>query len=381
MHKPTYIFFAIVWIVISCTAKPSSPTPPSAPSAGQSSYAIAPTHSQQSEDNISPKVTDECIPVDLSGIPVDNEIKDSHILYGGYQIDQTGQIWSIDTKGVRKLLLDKLEPTSFGYGIGFLENDDDFLMAQNTNIFMSDLSGHEPISVAVSDVQHKVPASSPLWTVINGQLNALLSGERFSPDSKQTVVWKPGDSFLILKDVSSGEEKKIIPFDNTGYIDGSWSPDGTQYVITRTRIFKGEHSQVLIMESNGDNLQELSMFENKNLGHPYWSPDGKKIVFSISDDMNFVPYEYAVLNISTGAINKYRVEAYPGSSFGVDNNIVWSPDGNWILFYTRDRYLDYTGQSPAFYPNDLRALDLHTEQTYCLTQSMQILDVRFADWK
>jgi hypothetical protein len=325
---------------------------------------------------------DDCVLANDSGLPVNDEIKNTHILYGGLQLDQSGQIWELDTRGVSKLVLDKLTLTTFGYGLGFLKDGANFLMISSQKILLSDLNGHLPLEVNASDVLDEVPATSPIWPTINGNLNPSFTGKRFSFDNNKYTLWKLGDPALILVDVKTGRERKILDYDKQGYIDGAWSPDGKHYAITRTQISQGKVSQVFIMDSDGGNFRELAKFEAMDLGHPYWSPDSSKIIFSMRDDLQFAPYSYVVLTVSSADTSIYKINVRAGSSIMTDSDVIWSPDSKWIAFYTQyeRQFVDMT-KNISFYPHDLRAMNVNTGQVYCLTQDKDLLDIIFMDWR
>ena len=108
----------------------------------------------------------------------------------------------------------------------------------------------------------------------------------------------------------------------------AWSPDGTRIAFTRTR---GNNLDLWIMDSNGQNLQQLTTNPNEN-GHdalPAWSPDGRRIAFSrtkLRPDRLGYEVDIYILNLENGSIHKISSQPF-------DKNFpAWSLDGKYIAF-------------------------------------------------
>ncbi len=104
----------------------------------------------------------------------------------------------------------------------------------------------------------------------------------------------------------------------------SWSPDGTQIVFSfGLGRFRGDVSDVYIMDANGANRVNLTQGRHKNNGVPDWSPDGTKIAFDSNRDDNAEIY---VMN-ADGKNSKNLTLHLDDDSWPR-----WSPDGRKIAF-------------------------------------------------
>ena len=96
-----------------------------------------------------------------------------------------------------------------------------------------------------------------------------------------------------------------------------WSPDGKSIVYTVRR-------SIYLMDADGGNMQEITAPPvGINDSHPFFSPDGKYIVFRRHVDAKHNS-SLNVLNLKTGKIKELaEVDAVAPN---------WSPDGKYIVF-------------------------------------------------
>lgn len=88
---------------------------------------------------------------------------------------------------------------------------------------------------------------------------------------------RPGRFDIFVVNLKSGSRRQLTDSTTRGFISASpeWSPDGKRIVYSRTNDGDGE---IMLMKSDGSNKRKLT--ENEVLdGQPSWSPDGRYIVF------------------------------------------------------------------------------------------------------
>jgi TolB protein len=156
----------------------------------------------------------------------------------------------------------------------------------------------------------------------------------YSPDGKQIVFCshRDGDLQLYIMNSDGTNPRKLT--DAPGCYNGGpfFSPDGKR-VIFRADRKKKDFLQIYVINADGSNERQLTDTEGVNWG-PYWHPDGKHVIYSAADhsDPNARPnYDLWVLNVDTG--KKTRITFAPGA----DVLPVFSPDGKKLMWTsTRD---------------------------------------------
>ena len=146
--------------------------------------------------------------------------------------------------------------------------------------------------------------------------------------SAAIVFKKTGDGSGIYVMDDKGADVTLL----TGLLKPAasrWSPNGKQIVFQR-----GENSQsthLSIMNADGTNIRDLTPpSREKRYVHPFFSPDGKYIVFRRydrfgKDDRNHV----MMIHLTTGRLKEI-------SKLGI-NHPEFSPDGKHIIFSTIPR--------------------------------------------
>jgi TolB protein len=117
-----------------------------------------------------------------------------------------------------------------------------------------------------------------------------------------------------------------------------FSPDGKR-VIFRSDRQKEDHLQLYVINTDGTGERALTDDLNWVCWGPYWHPDGKHIIYAGADHSNpsvRPNYDLYWMDVDTG--KKVRITHAPGA----DVLPVFSPDGKKIMWTsTRD------GQQPA----------------------------------
>jgi Tol biopolymer transport system component len=152
----------------------------------------------------------------------------------------------------------------------------------------------------------------------------------YSPDGKQIVFCSQRDGNLELY-VMDSDGTNVRKLTNApGCYNGGpfFSPDGKR-VIFRADRQKKDHLQIYVINADGTGERQLTHGENTINWCPYWHPDGKHIIFAGADhsDPTARPnYDLWLLNVDTGA--RARITYAPGA----DVLPVFSPDGKRLLW-------------------------------------------------
>ena len=154
------------------------------------------------------------------------------------------------------------------------------------------------------------------------------------------LAWHPDGQrilFVMLTPVEGTQWSDIFVMDNNGEniinltqtpeieANASWSPDGKQIVFDR-EVGK-DNSAIFVMEADGQNPQRLTFEPGINLA-PSWSPDGNRIAF--------LSYRNGALRIYTMDTNGQNVQQVTHHRREFDGPPVWSPDGRWLAFMSGD---------------------------------------------
>ena len=182
------------------------------------------------------------------------------------------------------------------------------------------------------------PLQIYMMDLTKASVTALTSG---GDEEKIPLAWHPdGQKILFVTLSLIGQETlwtDIFVMDNNGEniinltqtpemeVWASWSPDGGQIVFDRE---VGENdSAIFIMEADGQNPQQLTFEPGLNFA-PSWSPDGNKIAF-LSDRNG----AHRIYTMDTNGQNVQQV-THHGREF--DGPPAWSPDGRWLAFVSGD---------------------------------------------
>lgn len=161
------------------------------------------------------------------------------------------------------------------------------------------------------------------------------------------------DPFMDIfeADLDGGNLKRLT--DAPGYdAEAGFSPDGKQLVFCSKRT---GHLELHIMDANGGNVRKLTNAPNCYNGGPFFSPDGKRVIFR-ADRQEKDQLQIHVID-ADGA-NERRLTSNNGVNWGP----YWHPSGKYIIYSGADH------SNPMVRPNyDLYMMDIDTQETVRLT--------------
>jgi Tol biopolymer transport system component len=326
-----------------------------------------------------------CQDIPSGGFTVNNSLEHSHILYStlsdGYfdissdKDDLHSQLWVYNIDDGSHNLITNM-PSNPLLWFGFLKDGYHFVVSDNDSLLLSNIDSTElkvvdlstPESLSIID---DISPYSYFWRLMHEMDLSV------SPDGKKTAKWKLGDPTFDIIDNDTGAIEQVLRYDDRGYFSGNWSPDSSQYALIHTRPFPEELSQLFLVDIKDYQLEEVARYQSVSVTHPYWSPDGEKIVYKVLDRINFQPTYFHVLNLSTREITEFSVELQEGTNvmLGDENRIFWSPDSQWILFFTKE--FDYVTEEWII---DIETINIDTGEYYCITKGNN-LNEEIVEWK
>jgi len=155
----------------------------------------------------------------------------------------------------------------------------------------------------------------------------------YSPDGKQIVFCsqRDGNLELWIMDADGANPRKLT--NAPGCYNGGpfFSPDGKRVIFRADRQRKDE-LQIFVIDADGTGERQLTDIAGVAWA-PYWHPDGKHIIYTAAEHkpMQRPNYDLWLMNLETGKTT--RITHAPGQ----DVLPVFSPDGKKLLWTsTRD---------------------------------------------
>lgn len=116
-------------------------------------------------------------------------------------------------------------------------------------------------------------------------------------------------------------------------IDPVWSPDGSQIVYAIELIQAGgkewepqQTVELFRMQADGSRQRQITDFKHLAV-HPTWSPDGRSIAFVSSHTGNF---EIHIMDLASGDISQLTNSLAESGGYASFSD--WSPDGKKIVY-------------------------------------------------
>jgi Tol biopolymer transport system component len=143
-----------------------------------------------------------------------------------------------------------------------------------------------------------------------------------SPDGRSVVYSAFPDATLWRSNIDgSGRVQLTSPPMRAGM--PRWSPDGSQVAFTGF-IGSSQQMKAFVMSATGGPVRRATDDETGSEADPSWSPDGRRLLYSVGLSLPDAPGDLRIVDLSTR-----RVSAVPGS--GGLWSPRWSPDGRHIV--------------------------------------------------
>jgi TolB protein len=213
-----------------------------------------------------------------------------------------------------------------------LDDESDLSPDRSKVVFFSGRSGTAQIYVMNADgtdVKAITAGSggdtSPRWSPDGTKI-------AFSRGGSIAVMNADGSDVQVLMQAQAATEAEPC---RAGSFVGSWSPDGQRIVYYSAIIRSGANNSFWVCTVGLDAAPpEILVSEPTDKLHaePYWSPDGRYIVFRDDRDGNCgqgatgCNYDIYVKDLETGT------ETNITNDPALDIEPAWSPDGEWIIF-------------------------------------------------
>ena len=238
-----------------------------------------------------------------------------------YQSDQSGndELYIIDVRGSLPTRLTNNTANDIypiylrsTNQIGFVSDREN-----GWNLYAMDLNGNNTITITNNE---DTPIADPDWSP-DGKLIAVALAPHYSSSSTSYHY----DIYVINADGS--DQRKLTPKLESEWAP-AWSPDGKKIAFS---LEESGDVEIYVIDSDGSNLVQLT--DNSGYdGRPRWSPDGTKLVFET--DREGSDWDIYIMNADG---SEPRAVTHNSSS---DFSAAWSPDGNWLV-YVSNKEADY----------------------------------------
>lgn len=179
----------------------------------------------------------------------------------------------------------------------------------------------------------------------------------WSPDGTKLLFgsYRDGDDELYVMD-ADGRNVRQLTRNGAADLTAQWSPDGRFIAFTSDRARRGEH-EIHVMRADGTGVRRLIRTTNHphwqdSQFSPTWSPDGKRILFSMTaTDGN---PELYVVGANGKGLKRLTFTRGSTEELGDDTMPHWSPSDRIVFVSNREGQSDLwtlradgTGQRPV----------------------------------
>ena len=196
------------------------------------------------------------------------------------------------------------------------------------------------------------------------------SGHSWSPDGRWIgFLADRGDKQQIFLINPRGGDAKQLTDREDGVSDFDWSPDGTRIAFAATDPkgeemqqreeqygkfvmedgdFRRTHLWVISIDDEGVEPRRLTEGDGFTVGVGFsWSPDGTRIAFEHRPTPQPDPFgsDISLVDVESGEVSPLITRRE------VDRRPIWSPDGDWVLFWSQQDTASYrNGELARFAP-------------------------------
>lgn len=142
------------------------------------------------------------------------------------------------------------------------------------------------------------------------------------------------EDFRIFLMNPDGSQQKALTSSQAFEVDPVWSPDGKQVAFAKVD-FESDSAYIYVMNADGSGRKQLTrQGANTLAAAPCWSPDGKRIVFYVcepeSKEKERSIRDAKLFVMDADVQNRKRLGDGPGIL------PMWSPDGKKVLYTVRE---------------------------------------------
>lgn len=188
----------------------------------------------------------------------------------------------------------------------------------------------------------------------------LLNDLAWAPDGKHLVVSAPGatrfENDIAILTIADGSLRKLTSGPGDDKMP-EFSRDGRQIVFKRDQSGPRGYSSIWVVNADGTHLREVVPGRMKG-SHPWWSPDGNKIVFN--DAAGSVVPGAGTSHIFVANADGTGLRQLTFGDRSTDFHPSWSPDGSTVFF---TRYV-FAPQSKPFAVYRMRPDGSHVSLVY-----------------
>lgn len=155
------------------------------------------------------------------------------------------------------------------------------------------------------------------------------------------LSWQPGAKKKFIFSSSGDNENFDVYLSAGGVLGGAdspaadgmpvWSKDSRYIAFTSARSGEGD-LYAIDFSASGNNLRQLTSYDDSTEWYPTWSPDGKRLLF-VRHFQKGGDNLYVINNIQEAKTSVVQLTNWPS----VQTKPSWSPDGKMIALYSNRR--------------------------------------------